>query len=364
MPSQKNQHYVPIFYLKKFSTDDKNTNIYVIKDKKFISGPLNHLCSKSYFYSKDKLLEKIISQLESREAKVINKLIREKSFASLSFEDYHLNFLEFISIMHGRTFRKKKETEKMLDDFTEKILKPMFRADPMSKDFSDDDIASIKIKWSPLHLLGLQVGLTAGILLSDLVPVLLVNNTKIEFIISDHPVVFHNMAHHSLRGVSMSGYTSPGLQVFCPLAPNLALMLFDPTYYKVKMSKNHKVKLVERDVKEINKLQFFSGYNSIFYRTKKQKKFIENLHQEIGQIPEKPYVESKFEKLHTFDGEVKDIFHTSHGKIPYVIRLKFVKIKKVKRGKIGFVRNLELYRAFEKITPDLRKDSDFNKGGE
>ena len=67
----------------------------------------------------------------------------------------------------------------------------------------------------------------------------------------------------------------------------------------------------------------------------------------IGEIPEKPYVNIKFEKMQGSDGNVKDIVSTHVGKIPYEIQLKFVKKKKIKKERIGFVRNHELLQAFE-----------------
>jgi hypothetical protein len=349
MPKLKNQHYVPEFYLKNFSTDNKNLNVYVIKDQKFTLGPIKHQCSKSYFYSKDTTFETLLSQLESNEASAINKLIREKSLTNLNYEIDFIRILEFISVMHGRTLSRKKGMEKMLDDFTEKIFKPMFRADPLSKGLSDEDIKSIKIKNPYMHLLGVQEGVKGWILLSDLVPILLVNNNEIEFWISDHPIVFYNRAFHHLKGVSMCGYTSFGLQVFCPLSPTLALMLVHSPYYKIKMNKRHKVRLSQDEVKEINKLQFFSGYNSVFYKTKSQEKHIQQTHTELGEIPEKPYVDSKFEKFTSADGTIKDMFHTSNEKNPYELNLKFLKPKKVCAGSIGFVRNRELYELFDKM---------------
>ena len=360
MPKQKNQHYVPEFYLKNFSRDKKNMNIYVINDRKFTTGSIKHQCSKSYFYSKDTILETLLSQLESREASAINKLIREKSLGKLNYEEDYIRILEFISMMHGRTLMKKKKMEKMLDDFTEKIFKPMFRADPLSKELSNDDIKSIKIKNPSLHLLGLQMGIKGWILLSDLIPVSLINNTDAEFLISDHPIVFYNRAFHNLRGVSMSGYTSYGLQVFCPLSPNLALMLFHLPYYKIKMNKKHKVKLTINDVKEINKLQFFSGYNSIFYHDKEQRKNIEQLHNGLGEIPKKPYWSSKFEKFTSKDGKIKDMYHTSDEKIPYEINLNFIKERKIGAGSIGFVRNRELLDLIEKMDEMMQNEKTNN----
>ena len=349
MPEQKNQHYVPEFYLRNFSIYKKNLNIYVIKNKQFTSGPINHQCSKSYFYSKDTILETLLSQLESREASAINKLIREKTLSKLNYDDDYIRILEFISMMHGRTLMKKKEIEKMLEHFTEKIFKPMFRADPLSKEVSDDDIKSIQIKNPYLHLLGVQVGVRGGVLLSDLIPVLLVNNTNVEFWISDNPIVFYNRAFHHLNGVSMSAYTSYGLQIFCPISPTLCLMFFHSPYYKIRMSQSHEVELSLDEVKEINKLQFFAGFNSLFYKNDNQKLHIEKAHNELGGIPEKPYVSSKFEKFTSDTGEIKDMFHTSDDKIPYEMNLSFINPIKIGAGTIGFVRNRELHDLFEKI---------------
>jgi len=348
MPSQKNQHYVPKFYLKKFSQDNKNLNIYTINNKKFVSGSINHQCSKSYFYSKDTAIELILSKLESKEFSAVNKLIKERSLNKIDYDDY-IDILEFISIMHGRTLTKKKEIEQMLDDFNEKIFKPMFRADPLSKGLSDKDIAGIKLKNRSLHLLGIQIGVRGAILLSDLVPVLLVNNTNTEFWISDHPIVFFNNAFHHLSGVSMCAHTSNGLQVFCPLSHNIALFLFHSPYYKIRMNKKHKVKLLDDDVKELNKLQFFSCYNSIFYQSKNQEKDINRLHESLGIIPQKPYMFSSFDKITDQHGNTKEVFHTSGGKIPYVPSLSFIKTRKIKAGSISLVRNKELNNLFEEL---------------
>lgn len=361
MPPQKNQHYVPKFYLKNFSTDGINLNLYVINKKEHVTGSLNNQCSKSYFYSNDTMLEKLISQLESREASAINKLIRERKLSALSEEEYFVKILEFISMMNGRTLNNKKQTEKMIDNFMEDIIKPMFRADPLSKGISDEDIAKMKMKWPTLHLLGIQIGVRAGILLSDLIPVLLVNNTKSEFIISDNPVVFYNRAFHKMKGVSMSGYTAPGLMIFCPLNPNLMLMLFHAPYYKIKMSKHHKVSMREKDVREINKLQLYNGYNSVIYRTKKQKEKIDQLHNETGDIPNKPFTEANTEFWKGYGGEVKEIYHTTNGKIPFELNLKFIKAKPLGKGSVGFVRNKELYEAFEALSPELMSIKNGNK---
>lgn len=344
MAKQKNQHYVPKFYLKNFSADKKNLNIYVIKDKKFTQGSIEDQCSKDYFYSKDTSLETFLSQIESEESKAVKNLIGEKSLAKLSDEDY-IEILRCISLMHGRTLKRKKEVEKIFDDFVEKILKPAFRADPLSTDLTDENIKSINLKYPRLHLLGVQMGILGGILLSDLVPVLLVNNTEIEFWISDHPTVFYNGAFHHLNCVCMSGYTSYGLQVFFPLSPNLGLLLVHSPYYKIKMSKSQKVKLKIHDVKEINKLQFFSGYNALFYNNQNQKRYIEQLHNELGTIPDKPFVSSKFEKFTSEEG-IKDMYHVSNGKIPYKINLKFIKTTKFGAGSIDSVRNKKLFDLF------------------
>ena len=100
---------------------------------------------------------------------------------------------------------------------------------------------------------------------------------------------------------------------------------------------------------EINKLQFFAGFNSIFYKGDNQKSYIEKTHNKLGKIPEKPYISSKFEKFTSDTGEIKDMFHTSDDKIPYEMNLSFINPIKIGAGTIGFVRNRELHDLFEKI---------------
>src|SRR3989338_4592751 len=90
------------------------------------------------------------------------------------------------------------------------------------------------------------------------------------------------------------------------------------------MSTSQEIRLSIEEVKEINKLQFFAGFNSIFYKDNNQKSYIEQAHNELGDIPEKPYISSKFEKFTSDTGEIKDMFHTSDDKIPYEINLNFI----------------------------------------
>ena len=67
MAEKKRQHYVPKFYLKLFSWDDKKLiNIYNISHKQIIpNGTLEKQCYEDYFYGKDLVIENSFGTIES-----------------------------------------------------------------------------------------------------------------------------------------------------------------------------------------------------------------------------------------------------------------------------------------------------------
>ena len=72
MSQQKKQHYVPVFYLKNFSSDGKRINLWNIRSKKKrLSGGLKAQCQKNFFYGDDRILEKMLGDIESRTSNVL-----------------------------------------------------------------------------------------------------------------------------------------------------------------------------------------------------------------------------------------------------------------------------------------------------
>ena len=76
----KNQHYVPQFYQRFFSSDQNHKTIgaYAIKQRKYIPmAPIKNQSSGDYFYSDNQKIEDALGRMEALASEVINKIISD-----------------------------------------------------------------------------------------------------------------------------------------------------------------------------------------------------------------------------------------------------------------------------------------------
>ena len=76
MAIQKNQHYVPQFYQRRFSPDGKTIGSYIIEQERKIDiAPIKHQASQDYFYTKEteqkNNVEDSLGKLEAMTQKVM-----------------------------------------------------------------------------------------------------------------------------------------------------------------------------------------------------------------------------------------------------------------------------------------------------
>ena len=100
MPAVKNQHYVPQFYFRLFSTDGKMIEVYNLKRSAGFTSPIRHVCSKPYYYSKNAEMEKTLTQLENRQADAVRSVISNKTLR-IPLQDGHM-LLSFITLQYSR----------------------------------------------------------------------------------------------------------------------------------------------------------------------------------------------------------------------------------------------------------------------
>ena len=253
MPEYKKQHYVPQFYLKRFSTDGKKLNIWNMQRKKIIySGSLRSQCYKNYFYGKQFGVEKILGEtIEDAAARIFESI--EKQFIlpdPLSPE--HFALVIYMLAQYGRT----KYAAESLNEMNDRLMGYIYRG---------IDKYKISLKDAPLVSLGISI--QGYPLLLDLNYKLLVNKTEVEFVTSDNPVVFYNQFFSFRENVSSTGVRTKGLQVFLPIDPLHVLFFYDPWIYSVKRSRHRIIEVsLEKDVHEINTLQMCSALNCVYFR--------------------------------------------------------------------------------------------------
>ncbi len=278
----QNQHYVPRFYLRHFSKDQKNLLIYILNQEKFISGPLDKQCAKINFYSKNPKVEEVFSQYEGKISRTMVDIIKNGSFVNLSKEDY-FELLAFILWQSGRTRSAASTVTEGVNRMFDYIKPAMINDEKFVKaNISPESIKNAKLVHPHPALFSSLCGLTAAQLLVDLQMVLMVNNTEVEFITSDAPVVFFNSFFNQTSLGGVIGIASKGLQIFYPISPRYMIFLYDPSYYAINFDKKFTFKIKKpKDVRRINVLQILNCENSIYYTNQSTEKDIKLQHSQI-----------------------------------------------------------------------------------
>lgn len=104
MPDNKKHHFVPKFYLRNFSEDEKSIGIYNIRSRRTIArGNLGNQCYRDYFYGKDLKIEHALAGMEGSAAMIINNCIASEAVPRpLSAE--HVILSHFIVLQAARTW--------------------------------------------------------------------------------------------------------------------------------------------------------------------------------------------------------------------------------------------------------------------
>lgn len=361
MVQYKNQHYVPQFYLKQFSKDSLTVNLYNIDSKKLSKKGVKNICSKSYFYVRSESFEECLSPLENIFSDVFDKLLNEKDLSILSDEEY-IFLLYFICLQYVRTNKVKIESEEFWDAAYKGYLKEILSSAPkLAEDIGITRELIEKLeKWKILftgsydqsvsHLYGMILGLTGPFLIYDLEPLLVINNTNLDFIISDHPIILYNTFFNNKRETLLTGFASNGLQIFCPMSPKVMIVLYDKNFYEF----NDRIQIVdlEEDITAINSLQFFNCHEIILFADPRQSDYLIRLHSELELLLNKNLEKFKWIICPSSFGLPTLYIKTSYENMNYNLKLSFMGLKE--GSKIdAFCRNPEGLKEHERILASL-----------
>lgn len=219
MATQKNQHYVPQFYLRNFSKDGKTIGCCYVngdKSKHIEAAPIKSQASEDYFYSHHTKLETEFAKLENIAKTIIQKILSD-DFKQLNCEE-QIFIKEFILFQHIRTPYIANSYEHSLNNFFNQI------------NGTDDGKKRIEIKRKQIFVL------------STLMPqipkaakrfklVVLENHSDIPFITSTEPVTFFN-PYQKKRKTETGGFYQHGGMLFYPISAKKAILLYDKNAYR------------------------------------------------------------------------------------------------------------------------------------
>ena len=257
---KRRQHYVPRFYLKFFSWDDRKIiNIYNISRKEIIfNAKLAKQCYEDYFYGKDLIIDNSLGTIEDVAPLIIKNIIHNKSTPAPSSTEYQIILL-YVLHQYART----KSSAEIYNEFINKLGKILIKK---SGKMTDDELDCIQIRYTNPTIKPLGDISLASPLAMDLKCKILINETKLNFITSDNPVVFYNKALENIDYGNNVGIAIQGLKIIFPISPKHILLFYDDKIYKVgKKRQLFSYIFKENDVRQFNKLQWLNAHKNIFF---------------------------------------------------------------------------------------------------
>ncbi len=280
MADNKNQHYVPRFYLKHFCNagEDKHFGIYIFdRDKYLKSVPIDSQTSEDYFYGKDLIVEKALGELEGKCESILSQIIETLELPAKGSDNYYL-LLEYVMYQQNRTKLSANRSQNTLNQLSQLRLKDRF--------VPTAEIAEIKFEYEYPVLSSLAVVPELIAAVYDLKCKLLINKTKYSFITSDHPVVkWNEFLNQRKYPEPRTGLAMRGLKLFFPIYPNITLVYYDSEIYDIGNDNQQIVEISNsKDIFTLNLIQLFNCNEVIFFNQEITESYTKRLSEEQKRV--------------------------------------------------------------------------------
>lgn len=259
--ASRENHFVPQFYLRSFSVDQKRLNLFNFSRRKTITGAsIKHQCSRRNFYKFAPKLENTFADLEGEVAQMIRCIKATGDIPDEQSDDWAalLGFIVFQKLRTTNTGKSFDGITHYFGDFLSENTATSNQSDPTYLNIKN--ARSVEV---PLRIAGEILPIA-----SDLKGHLFVNKTNREFITSDDPVVLYNQYCEDITYLGVTGWNCRGLQVFWPISPRELVVLYDHSIYKV--GRSHRGSTVteltdKQDIFQLNSLQILNAHHNIYF---------------------------------------------------------------------------------------------------
>lgn len=251
----ENQHYVPRLLLKNFSEPRKDEfYIYAFdkhKDEDNVFNPnIKGIAAENGFYdltygNNSLSLEKNLTELEGKAAKIIKKILQEKNLAHITKNDRFILAL-FLSVQFVRTkehrLRFSHIQEMLIDRLTDQKY-PKEVIEKLKQETTDPE---------DNKLMGLKSLIDAGLYVPQFLKktwVLYQTTQDDPFYTSDNPIAMFNDQDFGLYG--NIGLSVPGIEIYLPLSTTLCLGLICPVLSNQILVANEQLDKIPEPVQEL-----------------------------------------------------------------------------------------------------------------
>lgn len=320
MPKKKRHHYVPRFYLKRFSVGGENTHLslYNYKSRVFVhKAALAHQAYEDYLYGPDPIVEDMLAELEGQIGVMFNYWTEERLLYVPPTDSNGFKLLKRFILY--QLFRTPKSGNELIRNINDGIKYILAETNPNLWERIKDG----KITNDNPVLFALLNAIQRENLLSHLDIRFIVNLSELPFITSDSPIILYNQLMEAAGNyIGATGLVAKGLQIFYPIHPRVMICLYDPLVYNVGNSCKNCCEIDSADeVHQLNSLQFINSESQLFFDDRITQEYIEYL------VEHNECLKGKSNNMNKFiyrDGK-KFLFTATLG-VPINLKLKSIKL--------------------------------------
>ena len=145
----KYNHFVPQFYLKKFSNSKKSIGMYMLDRRKYVSNAaIDSVGGRDFLYGKDGFLEKWFGKMEAIWSVILENIIENKKIPDDS--DSYTYLLMFIYLSDVRTAQVADYQNALLQEYVDILVK-------YDKRFQESNIDSKRVEYTIPNLSNIEI---------------------------------------------------------------------------------------------------------------------------------------------------------------------------------------------------------------
>jgi len=320
------QHYVPQFYFRNFANGERICTYNLDSEEGYQPTPISNICYERNFYG-DAEIEEELSKVESEMAGTLHQIVDQHSLEPVKTDDQARFRLDlFVTYTHSRTKASREEASALSQEILEMVTEIGVETGELEGE-TLEMVRNDEVRLEgPDHQFYQLLSLHGPIYFADLYRVLIWNGSDENLITSDHPVVLDNSRFKDEVKLNPTGYSSAGLQVFCPLSNNVLLLYFDPYAYQVDANSEHTV--IVRDetvIGDLNKLQLLNCLENCYYRDESDSQWVDRLYQDIKDDRSDEMIMREYDRVHNEEqGREREFVRTHHPEIQFTPNLPFI----------------------------------------
>ena len=285
MNDKQNQHFVPQYYFRNFSNDEKSIRMLLKKTGKIIENTaIDNQASDDNFYGSIET-EKDVTVFDTKYYELLSQTVLDVNNNTLK-NDIFKKIKEAILFQELRTLKEREDKEPLMnfyDEFFQPQLEGINNYDSgISPDITDIIQNTFKKVLKSMSdpksqqifsMFNIESKLTE---IEDLKAIFLKNISGIPFIFGDTPVTRFNPALENTP-FDKHGNKHHGLAIHYPINSELSFLIFDNNSYNFPSDENVFEISNKNDINQLNKLQIHNSINSIYFKEFEYAQYVKGL---------------------------------------------------------------------------------------